>query len=86
MNSHLHVNSLPLLISSEWVLTFSLRQRRGGHVVTVTSVSGATVSVEVVEEGRLALALSSGPGSRTVVETDPLPHDIFTPLVSHRDI
>ena len=72
------------MFSSEWILALALRQRRAGHVGTVRSVSGATVKVEVVEEGRLALTLISDSGTTASSTTSPLPHDIFTPLVSHR--
>ncbi|CAI8004092.1 hypothetical protein GBAR_LOCUS3831 [Geodia barretti] len=58
----------------------SYTHRRAGHVVTVRSVSGATVKVEVVEEGRLALTLISDSGTTASSTTSPLPHDIFTPL------
>ena len=51
-------------------------------MVTVKSSSGAQVRVEVVEGGRLALALSSGTAADMASTTSHLPYDIFTALVS----
>jgi hypothetical protein len=79
-DTSLETSNVAGLFGSEWILTLALRQRRAGHVVTVRSISGATVKVEVVEEGRLALTLISDSGTTASSTTSPLPHDTFTPL------
>ena len=71
------------LLYSQWNLTFALRQRNDGHVITVRSVSGERVTVSVVDRGRLDLTVSSGGGvSQNTSTTDPVSHDIFTAVVS----
>ena len=69
------------------MLTFALRQRSPGHVISVRSVTGAGVRVEVVEGGRgpgLALTVSGDDGSETTLQSfiPGVPHDVFTVLVS----
>lgn len=66
---------------SQWNLTFDLRQRSAGHVISVRSVSGECVRVNVAEDGRLMMVVSSESGSETVFSSVPLPHNIFTAVV-----
>ena len=53
-------------------------------MISVRSVSGAWVTVEVVEGGRLTLTVSCGGGEMTST-TRPLPHDLFTAVVSQQN-
>lgn len=82
-STYLTRHTLLLCTHREWSLTFALRQRRGGHVMTVREISGAMVTVELEGGGRLALSLTSATGGIDKASlSTPFPFDIFTPVVS----
>ena len=73
-------------VCSEWTLSFALRQRREGHVISVRGEGGAVVTVDLVSGARVALTVSSGGQEDMGLTTEPFPHDTFSDIVSGQQV